>query len=76
MERLGLDDVKKIAEAHLRRELDIFEMILKMPDEDVKEFYGWYVSHPYAKGIEEVIRIIRGKGNSWEKEVRKIVGSR
>lgn len=51
----GLDDVKKIAEEHLRRELDIFEMILKMPDEDVKEFYGWYISHPYTKGIRDVI---------------------
>jgi hypothetical protein len=41
-----------------------------------KEFYGWYnLSHPYAKGIEEVIRIVRGEGNSWENEVRKNVGS-
>jgi hypothetical protein len=31
---LGLGDVKKIVEEHLRRELDIFEMILKMPDEE------------------------------------------
>ena len=49
-------------------------MILKMPDEDVKEFYRWYISHPYTKGIREVIRIVQGEGNSWEKEVRKIVG--
>ena len=42
-------------------------MILKMPDEDVKEFYRWYISHPYTKGIREVIRIV-GSGRNKEIE--------
>jgi hypothetical protein len=48
--KVHVNDVKRIAEEHLKRELDIFEMILEMPDEDVKEY-----------GLDAIKRIKEGK---------------
>lgn len=54
----------KIVEEHLARELDILEESFKLNDEDVKKFYRWYMNHPYRKGIEELVEIVRrGKTN-------------
>jgi hypothetical protein len=44
---------------HLRNELGFFEIILKMDGNDAKAFLAWYMNHPYRKGIEEVLSIVR-----------------
>lgn len=57
----SLDKLKKIVEDHLRRELDIFEEVLKLDEDDTRTFLNWYTSHPYVKGIEEVVEAVRGR---------------
>jgi len=54
----SLEKLKKIVENHLKKELDIIEAVLKLSDEDAKKFLTWYVNHPYAKRLEEVIKVI------------------
>lgn len=63
---MSLNNLKKTVEAHLKKELDIFEIILKMKEEDVGIFLKWYLNHPYVKGIKEVLEILRaGKTASY-----------
>ena len=58
-----LDNLKIIVEDHMKRELDIMEIILKSDKNVVEEFYRWYISHPYCKGIDELRQIVREPAN-------------
>ncbi len=60
----SLDSLKNVVEKHLKRELDIFEMVFRLKENDLKKFLRWYTEHPFVKGIEEVIRSVREKANS------------
>jgi DNA-binding GntR family transcriptional regulator len=44
---------------HLRNELGFFEAILKMDEDEAKAFLEWYLNHPYHKGIQEVLEIVK-----------------
>ncbi len=37
----------------------MLEILLSLPTIDKKEFENWYRSHPYYKGISEVVDIVR-----------------
>jgi hypothetical protein len=54
----SLEELKERVEKHLANELDILEMILQTDDPILKDFYNWYASHPYRKGIQEVREIV------------------
>ena len=41
-----LDSLKKLAESHMQREVDIMEMIMDLDKKDIELFYIWYVNHP------------------------------
>jgi hypothetical protein len=58
-----LDNLKIIVEEHMKRELDIMEIILKSDKNVVEEFHRWYISHPYCKGIDELRQIVRERAN-------------
>ena len=64
---MSLEKLKKTVEDHLRRELGIFEEVLKLSEEDTETFYNWYINHKYVKGIEEVVEIV-GRGSDSEAE--------
>ena len=38
-------------------------MMLKLSEEDAKEFYGWSINHSYTKGLQKV------RESSEEKEI-------
>jgi hypothetical protein len=54
----SLEELKARVEKHLANELDILEMILQSDDPILEDFYKWYLSHPYRKGIQEVKEIV------------------
>jgi hypothetical protein len=56
-----LDDLKKVAELHMQREVDIMETVMELDDNDIELFYRWYINHPYSKGIRELQQIVRNK---------------
>lgn len=56
-----LDNLKKIAESHMQREVDIMEMVMGLDNKDIEQFYRWYINHPYSKGIRELQQIVRDK---------------
>lgn len=56
-----LDDLKKVAELHMQREVDIMETVMELDNNDIELFYRWYINHPYAKGIRELQQIVRNK---------------
>jgi hypothetical protein len=58
-----LDDLKKIAELHMQREVDIMELVMGLDNNDIELFYRWYINHPYSKGIRELQQIVRNKAN-------------
>jgi glutamyl-tRNA reductase len=55
----SLDEIKKIVEEHLKRELDIFEKVFELNEDDAKTFFEWYMDNTYRKGIEEVAQAVR-----------------
>lgn len=56
-----LDDLKKVAELHMQREVDIMETVMELDNNDIELFYRWYINHPYSKGIRELQHIVRNK---------------
>jgi hypothetical protein len=56
-----LDDLKKVAELHMQREIGIMEMVMGLDNNDIELFYRWYINHPYSKGIRELQQIVRNK---------------
>ena len=56
-----LDRLKKIAELHMEREVDIMEMVMGLDNNDIELFYTWYINHPYSQGIRELQQIVRNK---------------
>ena len=56
-----LDDLKKVAESHMQKEVDIMEMVMELDNNDIELFYRWYINHPYSQGIRELQRIVRNK---------------
>jgi len=56
-----LDRLKKIAELHMVREVDIMEMVMGLDNNDIELFYTWYINHPYSQGIRELQQIVRNK---------------
>jgi hypothetical protein len=58
-----LDHLKKIAELHMQREVDIMEMVMGLDNNDIELFYTWYINHPYSQGIRELQQIVRNKAD-------------
>lgn len=56
-----LDSLKKLAESHMQREVDIMEMIMDLDKKDIELFYIWYINHPYSQGIRELQGIVRNQ---------------
>lgn len=56
-----LNHLKKIAELHMQREVDIMEMVMGLDNNDIELFYRWYINHPYSQGIRELQKIVRNK---------------
>ena len=52
--KTSIEELKRIVESHMRKELDIMEMTLNLDKNDIEEFHRWYISHPYSKGIKEL----------------------
>lgn len=62
MEKISLAELKEIIVSHLKKELDIMEMMLTLDGSETKEFCEWYINHPYKKGIKEIQELVkRGK---------------
>lgn len=56
-----LDDLKKVAESHMQKEVDIMETVMELDNNDIEHFYRWYINHPYSQGIRELQQIVRNK---------------
>ena len=56
-----LDDLKRVAESHMQKEVDIMEMVMELDNNDIELFYRWYINHPYSQGIRELQQIVRNK---------------
>jgi hypothetical protein len=59
----SLKKLKKVVEAHMKKELDIMEMTLNLDKNEIEEFHRWYISHPYSKGIRELQDFVRTRTN-------------
>jgi glutamyl-tRNA reductase len=57
----NLDDLKKVAESHMQKEVEIMEMVMELDNNDIELFHRWYINHPYSKGIRELQQIVRNK---------------
>lgn len=58
-----LNQLKKIAELHMQREVDIMEQVMGLDNNDIELFYTWYINHPYSQGIRELQQIVRNKAD-------------
>jgi hypothetical protein len=56
-----LNDLKKVAELHMQREVDIMAIVMELDNNDIELFYRWYINHPYSKGIRELQQIVRNQ---------------
>ena len=56
---MSLEELKKLTEAHLLNELNLFERVLKLTEEEAKTFHEWYLKHPYVKGIRDVLETLK-----------------
>jgi hypothetical protein len=56
-----LNDLKKVAELHMQKEVDIIGMVMELDNNDIELFYKWYINHPYSKGIRELQQIVRNQ---------------
>jgi hypothetical protein len=67
-----LEELKRLGEQQLETKLDILEILLSLPTTEKKDLENWYWSHPYYKGISEVVDIVRrGPENQMEKLKRR-----
>ena len=64
--QISLPKLQEIVDAHLKRELDIFEYIFHLGDDDLQKFRQWYINHPYCKCIDEVKTIVRSGAGTGE----------
>jgi hypothetical protein len=62
--KITLDKLQKIVDIHLKRELDIFEYVFHLNDQDLQKFRQWYINHPYCKIIDEVKTIVRTRAGT------------
>jgi hypothetical protein len=60
---VSLEELKQIVKEHMKKELDIMDIILQSDKNVVEEFHRWYISHPYVKGIEELRRVVRERAD-------------
>jgi hypothetical protein len=56
-----LNDLKKVAELHMQKEVDILEMVMELDNNDIELFHRWYINHPYSLGIRELQQIVRNQ---------------
>lgn len=61
MEVVTIEELKKMTQRHLERELHIMEIILRSDNSTTEEFTKWYINHPYCKLIDEIREIVRGR---------------
>jgi hypothetical protein len=54
-----LEELKRLGKHQLETQLDMLEILLDLPTTEKKDFEIWYRSHPYYKGIFEVVDIVR-----------------
>ena len=53
---------KTLEDKHqLETQLDMLEILLALSTIEKKDFENWYTSHPYYKGIKDVVDIVRGR---------------
>jgi hypothetical protein len=57
----NINDLKKDAELHMQKEVEIMEMVMELDNNDIELFHRWYINHPYSKGIRELQQIVRNK---------------
>jgi hypothetical protein len=41
-----LNDLKKVAELHMQKEVGILEMVMELDNNDIELFHRWYKNHP------------------------------
>jgi hypothetical protein len=56
-----LNDLKKVSELHMQKEVDILEMVMELDNSDIELFHRWYKNHPYSLGIRELQQIVRNQ---------------
>jgi len=56
-----LNDLKKGAELHMQKEVNILEMVMELDNSDIELFHRWYINHPYSLGIRELQQIVRNQ---------------
>ena len=61
--KITLKELKDITITHMKKELDIMESMFDINEKDIKEYYNWYINHPYCKGIRELQEYVRRKTN-------------
>jgi hypothetical protein len=54
-----LEELKRLGKHQLETQLDMLEILLSLPTAEKNDFENWYRSHPYYKGIFEVVDIVR-----------------
>ena len=77
MENIGLRELKKVVEEHMKQELEIMKIILTLDKESIEDFKRWYISHVYYKGIGELIENVKrggGTDNENQRECNRIIG--
>jgi hypothetical protein len=59
LENKTLEELKRLGKQQLETQLDMLEILLSLPTTEKKDFEFWYRSHPYYKGIFEIVDIVR-----------------
>lgn len=57
-----LEEIKQITIQHMKKELDIMEIMFQLDNDHAQEFHKWYINHPYCKGIREIQDLVK-RGN-------------
>ena len=77
VENIGLRELKKVVEEHMKQELEIMKIILTFDKESIVDFKRWYISHVYYKGIGELIENVKrggGTDNENQRDCDHIIG--
>jgi hypothetical protein len=59
LENKTLEELKRLGKQQLETQLDMLEILLSLSTTEKEDFQIWYRSHPYYKGITEVVDIVR-----------------
>jgi hypothetical protein len=70
---IDLEELKKLTVESMKGHVQIMKACAQLNDKDFDEYYKWYESSPFAKGIKELGGLVKRGKNTGSKRLHNPV---